>query len=86
MQVYETNLIDARSFPQIWATMTASERDDLAIQLYAKKCCKTRQTVWNWANGKKQPNSPLVIDTVAKVVSKAVGSRVLGRTLFPSRQ
>lgn len=74
---------NTRTFPEIWATMSSQERDDLALALYNAKCCKSRQAIWNWANGKRQPNSPLVKDTVAKVVGKAIGSRVFSHTLFP---
>ena len=71
------------TFPEIWAKMTSMERDDLALALYNAKCCRSRQAIWNWANGKRQPNSLLVKEAVAKIVGKAIGSRVFAHTLFP---
>lgn len=74
---------DARTFGEIWNTLTSDEREDLTLALYNAKCCKTRQTIWKWANGKSKPSAPIIRDTVAKVVGKTVGSRVFSSTLFP---
>ena len=83
MQVYKEKTVDARTFPQIWASLNSSERDELSYQLFRAKCTKTRQTIWNWANGKSQPNMPLIRKAVASVVGKVIGTPVLENTLFP---
>ena len=76
--------IDARTFPQIWASLTEGERGDLIYELMKGKCCTTRQAVYNWAKETRTPASRLVRDEVAKVVGKFLGSRCLGATLFPN--
>lgn len=83
MAISEIKTTDTRTFPQIWATLTADEREDLILRIYNSKACKTRQTVRNWAAGRVVPDSPLVKDTVANCVSKVTGTRVLGGVLFP---
>ena len=83
MQSKQNNVIDTRTFQQIWEGMTQQEREDLTLDLYKSKACRTRQTIWNWANGIAQPSHPVVRDTVAAVVGKAIGSRVCGYSLFP---
>ena len=82
MQSKQISGNDARNFREIWNTLTLEEREQLTLDLYNAKCCKTRQTIWKWANGKSKPSSPIIRDAVAKVVGKTVGSRVLASTLF----
>lgn len=53
----EKNSIDARSFPEIWATLTDGKRGDLIYELIKAKCCTTRQAVYNWANEVRTPSS-----------------------------
>lgn len=83
MQSKQNISTDARSFQQIWANLSQQEREDLTLKLYNARCCRTRQTIWKWANGITKPNHPVVRNTVANVVGKAIGSRVLPQTLFP---
>lgn len=85
MQSKENKSNDARSFPEIWGTLTSEQREDLTLRLYNAKCCKTRQTVWAWSIGKRRPQSPIIKDAVAKAVEKTIGRRVFGATLFPTR-
>lgn len=75
--------IETRTFPQIWDSLSQDERDDLTLRLYAAKCCRTRQSIWEWASGKGQPGAMLVRDTVAKTVSKFIGRKSTPQTLFP---
>lgn len=77
--------ISTESFPKIWAGLTEEQRYSLGGMLIHEKCCTTRQTVWNWANGKTQPIADDVKKHVAQIVSKTVGLRVLPHTLFPSK-
>ena len=85
MQSKETNPTDARTFPEIWASLTTDEREELHYQLMKSRCTTTRQTVWNWASGKKRPFSVLISNEIAKCVTKVTGKRVIAATLFPSK-
>lgn len=73
---------NTKSFQEIWATLSTAERDELSIKFFQKKCCKTRQTVWNWGAGATTPH-PLVRDAVCALVSKAIGQKCFSNTLFP---
>jgi len=84
--------IDARTFPQIWASIGSNyERSELRQKLMSSRCCSTSQTVWNWATGKTQPVEHLVLSKVAKVISDFLSSvsgepvKCLPQTLFPAR-
>ena len=76
-------LTDARSFPEIWATLSEDERDNLSLELFKKKCCRTRQAIFYWAKGERAPINQLVRDTVAQIVGKMLGAKVFPQTLFP---
>lgn len=76
---------DLRSFPEIWGTLTKDERDGVTLQLFKDGCTMVRQTVWNWASGKWQPRTMAMRNAIAASVSKALGVRVFGSTLFPSK-
>ena len=83
MQKYENITTNTKSFPEIWVTLSETEKDDLCIKLYQKKCCRSRQAIRYWASGSRKPSSPLVRSAIADVVSKQVGARCLAETLFP---
>ena len=83
MQSKQNIVNDTRTFQQIWKSMSQQEQEDLTLRLYNANACRTRQTIWNWANGKVRPSHPVVRETVAKVVGKAIGSRVSPYSLFP---
>lgn len=85
MQSNENSCIDARSFPQIWALLNQNEREELSRQLYIAKCCKNRQTIWKWGNGKCSPREPLVQEGVCKTVSKFLKVKTTTQTLFPAK-
>lgn len=74
---------DARSFPQIWATLSAGEKDDLVYELIKAKCCKTRTAIGMWGRGDRQPSNALTRDTIAKVIGKTLGLHVFSSSLFP---
>lgn len=84
MQRSEIISTDARTFPQIWESLSSAERENLTLEIYKARCCRTRQTIWKWANEKARPSSPLVRESVAKVVSKTIGAKCFGETLFPA--
>ena len=77
------NSTDTRSFPEIWATLSKDERDDLSLKFFQKKCCLSRQAVFYWGSGERIPGSPLVRETIAQIVSKTLGTKVYPQTLFP---
>lgn len=79
----EKNLNDARSFPEIWATMSAGEKDDLVYELLKSKCCKTRTAIGMWGRGDRQPSNNLTRDVIARSIGKVLGLKVLSSTLFP---
>lgn len=82
MQVYEKSDIDARTFPQIWETLTSAEQAELRDALIKKTSC-TRQSIFNWSNG----TSPIYRDIrvkVADTIKKTFGFNVSHLTLFPS--
>lgn len=83
--MYTENQTDARTFPQIWASLTKYQRDDLSYSLLTAKCTKTRQTIWNWGSGRTMPNIPLVKEKVAQCVSRVIGLKTYGNTLFPPK-
>ena len=85
MQNKEIIGTDTRTFGQIWATLSSSQRDDLSIEIYKSRLCQTRQTINNWVNGRSRPAVPLIKDRLAQLVSRTIGSRVIGDTLFPQR-
>lgn len=78
----QTQIVDERTFPEVWDSLKQDDKDALSLKLFQTKCCKSRQTVWNWATGKTRP-IPLVRKEAAKVIAKFLGSRVAGDTLFP---
>lgn len=83
MQIKAKESINASTFSQIWANLPTSQREELTLALYKAKACRTRQTIWKWATNQAKPINPIVKDAVAKVVSKTIGTHVLGSTLFP---
>lgn len=92
-KVNEKKVIDTRSFPEIWKSLSADyEQPELRHSLIVNRCCSTPQTIWNWANGNTQPTEPLVLQKIAEVVSKFLSARsskgpieVKYQTLFPAR-
>lgn len=85
MQSNEISSIDARSFQQIWETLNQDERDELSRKLYVARCCKNRQTIWKWGNGKCSPREPLVREGVCKTVSRFLKTKTTTQTLFPTK-
>lgn len=83
MQSNEIILTNTRTFPEIWGALTGTQRDDLCIKLFQRKCAKSRQGIIYWGKGQRKPANPLVRDAVADVVSKFLGERCLAATLFP---
>lgn len=85
MQRTEIISTNTRTFPEIWDGLSTEEKENLTLDIYNAKCCRTRQTIWKWATNKARPSSPLVRESVAKVISKAIGEKVSASSLFPER-
>lgn len=83
--ISDMQITNTDSFAEIWAGLTDGQRYSISVALMQEGCCTTRQTVWNWANGKTQPGSNDTRAHVAQIVGKVVGRRILPKTLFPSR-
>lgn len=83
MQISEKNLIDARSFREIWETLSPIQRQDLSARLQRGAFKVSRQTVSNWANGHTVPNISSIRYGAARVIGKYLGVTVYPHTLFP---
>ena len=55
MQMNENKTIDARTFPEIWETLTDYQKDNLRFAIYVNLRVSP-QTLWNWRHGKRTPN------------------------------
>lgn len=83
MQSNKENIRDTRTFGEIYRSLTIPDRQELFRQMHIANVCCTRQTMWNWANGKSRPAQRLVLTATAKVVGRFLGRTVSPVTLFP---
>lgn len=83
MQMYNKNDFDARSFPQIWETLTPAEQMELRFQLTRNGDC-SRTSVFHWSKG-VTPVSLGMRKKVASVMKSVLGLNVSHLTLFPMR-
>lgn len=74
---------DARTFQQIWESLGKDERHELSSRIYQNKCAGAPSTIWFWGNGKKAPASPLIRETVSKVVGSFLNIKTHPKILFP---
>ena len=82
MQNYANCDIDARTFPEIWKSLTPAEQSELRYMIIKSAGC-TRQSVHNWSKG----SYPIYRDKrvkVASVVSSLLKCNVSHMTLFPN--
>ena len=79
--MYTKEAIDARTFQQIWETLSAAEQSDLRYELTKNGEC-SRTSVYNWSKG-MCPISVALRRKVADKMGKVLGLRVSHRTLFP---
>lgn len=82
MQSNKTISIDARTFPEIWETLSAPERSDLRVATISKIRCSD-VTFYNWAKGATSPMSYPVKREVASVIKSTLGITVPPNLLFP---
>lgn len=83
MQSKQNSDIDARTFPQIWETLTPAEQGELRFQLTRNGDC-SRVTVYNWSKG-MCPASIGLRKKAASTMGKFLGKNVSHITLFPIR-
>lgn len=84
-QVSNSLEIDKRTFPEIWATLTENEKDDLSLSIMQSKACKTRQTLWNWGTGRVTPSNGAIKNAISKCVGSVLKIKTHPNVLFPSR-
>lgn len=82
MQEYKKSGIDARTFPEIWKSLTPAEQSELRDALM-KKFSITRQAVYNWSTGASPFYRPARV-AAAEVIKKTFGYNVSHLTLFPN--
>lgn len=83
MQSNNKKTIDTRTFGDIYNSLNVEDRQELFRQMHIANICNTRQTVWNWANGKSKPGQRLVMNSLVRVLGRFLGCTVSAHTLFP---
>lgn len=81
--MYNKENIDARTFPQIWETLTSSEQQELRFQLTKNGDC-SKTSVFYWSKG-VTPASLGMRKKVAAAMKSYLGLNVSHLTLFPGR-
>ena len=81
MQRYNKETVDARTFPEIWETLSAAEQSNLRYEL-TKTGDASRTTVYNWSKG-TCPISVGMRKKVASTMNRTLGLNVSHLTLFP---
>jgi len=81
--MYEKENIDARTFPQIWNSLTATEQAELRDRLMRTGDI-SRTALFNWSKGKTSPASIGNKRRVAAAINKFLGYNVSHLTLFPT--
>ena len=79
--MYRKESIDARTFPQIWETLSAAEQSNLRYEL-TRSGEASRTSVYNWSKG-ICPISVGMRKKVATTISRTLGLNVSHITLFP---
>ena len=83
MQIKENNLVDARTFPQIWQELSVDDKADLKCRLLNAKVCQTVQTINNWAAGRNFPSNLVVRKEAARVIGVFLKTKTIPAILFP---
>ena len=77
----ENKSIDARTFPEIWGTLTDHQRENLRFAIYVNLRISP-QTLWNWRHGKRTPNWANQKE-LARLTSIVTKKRCSPELLFP---
>lgn len=81
MQMNENKTIDARTFPEIWETLTDYQRENLRFAIYINLRVSP-QTLWYWRHGKRTPNWANQKE-LARLTSIVTKKRCSPELLFP---
>lgn len=81
MQMNENKTIDARTFPEIWETLTDYQRDNLRFAVLVN-IRVSPQTFWNWRTGKRRPDF-LHRKEIARLTSIVTKTKCNSELLFP---
>lgn len=73
--------LDTRTFPQICASLSKSEWQEIRTNC-VMKTGKTESAVYYWREG-KQPVSLMERRAVSEIVNRVLGIKTTHRTLFP---
>lgn len=84
MQSNDLNLIDARTFPEIYKSMPAAMQRTMREQL-SHQMNVTRATVYNWANGTTTPPYDDIKKKVQQILQKNFGINANFQSLFPKK-
>ncbi len=81
MQRYNKETLDARTFQEIWNSLSPEEQSDLRYELTKNGEC-SRTSLYNWSKGVAPINVSLR-RKVASTMGRILGLRVSHTTLFP---
>ena len=81
MQMNENKSIDARTFPEIWETLTDYQRDNLRFAGLVNMRVSP-QALWNWWTGKRRPDF-LHRKEIARLTSIVTKTKCNPELLFP---
>ena len=76
---------DARTFHEIWESLTAAQAADLRESILSKTGASSN-TFWFWKTGTSSPASRNDRRTIARLVTATLGIAVHEATLFPRRR
>ncbi len=79
--MYDKETIDARTFQEIWKSLTNAEQSELRYELTKNGEC-SRTSLYNWSKGVAPINVNLR-RKVASTMGRILGLRVSATTLFP---
>lgn len=79
--MYGKESTDARTFPQIWETLSVAEQSNLRYELTKSGDC-SRVSIYNWSKG-TCPISVGLRKKVASTINRTLGLNVSHITLFP---
>ena len=82
--MYDKETIDARTFPEIWKSLSSAEQSELRDRL-TRSGDISRTALYYWSLGKKTPASLGNRRRVAVAINKFLGYNVSHLTLFPTR-
>lgn len=80
--MYDKDSIDARTFSQVWCSLSPAMQAELRCELTGKGEC-TRQAVWAWTKG-VTPRSLATRKRVERILNNYLRIHTSHLTLFPN--